>query len=302
MTAEREPVDETAPVPEPVRVYDPGIYEMPESDYHADPCPEPSLSSSIANVLCERTPAHARLRHPRLTDRVEPDEAEHFDVGTAAHAILLEGVNAVQVLDFPDWRTNASKDARDQARAEGKVPLLRKVWADVEAMALATRGQLNAHLDGRAMFTGGRPEQVLIWREGSVWCRARVDWLRPSAIDDYKTTSKSANPDAVSRALFGNGWDIQAAFYLRGLKALTGEEATFRFAVQEIYAPYALAVVALGPDALMLAEKKVHFAIECWRDCLTRNVWPTYPNRTAYASLPPWIESAWLEKEVRDGL
>lgn len=286
----------------PLRVHEPGIYTMAADDYHADPCPEPSLSSSIAGILCERTPAHARLRHPRLTACVARDEAEHFDIGTAAHAILLEGVNAVAVLDFPDWRTNASKDARDAARAAGQIPLLRKVWADVEAMVLATRAQLDAHVDGRVMFTGGQAEQALVWQEeGGIWCRARTDWLRPQDIDDYKTTSKNASPDALSRTIFANGWDIQAAFYLRGLKALTGAEATFRFACQEVYAPYALSVVALGPAALMLAEKKVRFSLELWRDCLTRNRWPMYPTQTAYASLPPWIESAWLEKETADG-
>lgn len=303
-TTAPEDVYEDGPVPEPVRIFEPGIYDLAEADYHADPCPAPSLSSSIANVLCSSTPAHARLRHPRLTERCVREDAEDFDIGTAAHAILLEGVNAVEVLEFADWRTNASKDARDKARAAGRIPLLRKVWADVEAMVLATRGQLDAHVDGRAMFVGGRAEQVLVWQDEltGVWCRARLDWLRPGAIDDYKSTRKSAHPEAVSRGLFGSGWDVQAAFYVRGLKALTGEDATFRFAVQECYRPYALSVVALGPDALMLAEKKVRFALELWRDCLERDRWPMYPTRTAYAGLPPWVESAWLEKEERDAV
>jgi len=73
----------------------------------------------------------------------------------------------------------------------------------------------------------------------------------------------------------------------------------FRFACQETYPPYALSVVALGPDALVLAEKKVLYALERWRECLTKDRWPAYPNRTAYASLPTWVESAWLEKEMR---
>ena len=29
----------------------PGFYSMSAAQYHADPCPEPSLSSSIAKVL-----------------------------------------------------------------------------------------------------------------------------------------------------------------------------------------------------------------------------------------------------------
>jgi hypothetical protein len=280
-------------------IREPGIYSISAEAYHADPCPSPSLSSSIADRLCTQSPAHARGEHPRLTSSLTREDAEHFDIGTLAHAILLEGVNAVAVLDFPDWRTNASKAARDEARAAGKVPLLAKVWADVEAMASATRAQLEAHEDGRAMFRAGMPEQTLVWQEGGIWCRARLDWLRPGAVDDYKTTAKSANPEALSRGLFSNGWDVQAAFYLRGVKAVTGEDAVFRFACQECYAPYALSVVSLGPDALMLAEKKVRYALDLWRDCLERDSWPGYPTKTAYATLPEWVESAWLAKELR---
>ena len=277
----------------------PGIYTMPADQYHADPCPAPSLSSSIAHLLCQDSPAHARIAHPRLNPGGSADEAEHFDIGTAAHAILLEGDAAVTVIDAKDWRTNAAKDARDTARAAGKIPLLAKVWGDVQAMVAAARVQLDVHADGRAMFTAGTPEQTLLWCDEGIWCRARVDWLRPANIDDYKTTSASANPEVLSRTLFGHGWDIQAAFYLRGLKALTGAEAMFRFACQETYPPYALSVVTLGPDAMTLAEKKVIYALEHWRDCLRTNRWPGYPTRTAYATLPPWLEAAWLEKELR---
>jgi hypothetical protein len=277
----------------------PGIYKLHAAAYHADPCPEPSLSSSVAKLLCDSSPAHAREAHPHLNPNGEPDEAEHFDIGTAAHAILLEGEASVCVIDAKDWRSNAAKDQRDVARAAGKIPLLVKVWADVQAMVAATRAQLDAHFDGRHMFRDGEPEQTLVWREDGVWCRARLDWLRPGHIDDYKTTSATANPESLSRTMFSNGWDIQAAFYLRGLKTITGADATFRFACQETYAPYALSVVALGPDAMVLAEKKVLYAIERWRDCLTSNRWPAYPTQTAYASLPPWIEAAWLEKELQ---
>ena len=287
-------------VSEPTRIIEPGIYTMPAEAYHADPCPEPSLSSSMARAICRDSPAHARLLHPRLTAVVTEEEAERFDVGTAAHALLLEGVNAVEVIDAKDWRTNAAKDARDAARRAGKIPLLSHVWVHVEAMLAATRRQLAQHGDGRHMFLNGAAEQTLVWREADeTWCRARLDWLRPGAIDDYKTTKGSANPEDVQRTLFANGWDIQAAFYLRGLQVLTGEDATMRFACQENYPPYALSVIALGPDAMMLAEKKVRYALEQWRTCLRSDRWPSYPTQTAYVSLPPWIETAWLEKELR---
>jgi hypothetical protein len=284
----------------------PGIYTIPAADYHADPCPEPSLSCSIAKMLCFSSALHAHHAHPRLNPSAEPENGEHFDIGTAAHALLLEGVNTIALIDAADWRTKAAKEARDLARAAGKVPLLAHVAQDVIAMIEAFRGQLDQHRDGGAeMFTGGEPEQTAIWLEGDVWCRARLDWIRadPYAIDDYKTTSGSANPEKWARTMFDAGHDLQAAWYLRGLRAITGDRlddpAAFRFAVQETFAPYAVSVIALNPDAMFLAEKKCEYALEQWREAMASHDWRGYPRRTAYATLPAWEEARWLEKELR---
>jgi hypothetical protein len=165
-------------------------------------------------------------------------------------------------------------------------------------MVTCARVQLAAHSDGGAeMFRDGRPEQTLIWQEDGLWCRARLDWLRAGAIDDFKTTD-TADPDRWTRTLFACGFDIQAAWYLRGLKALTGIDAVFRFAVIERTPPYALSVMGLGPGALLIGEKKVRYALERWRACLTAGVWPGYPTRTCYADLSEWDEARWLAKEL----
>jgi hypothetical protein len=285
----------------------PGVYAIPAATYHADPCPVPSLSASIAKKLCLASPLHAHHDHPRLNPAAVPDEADHFDRGTAAHAVLLEGGGDVVMVDAPDWRTKAAQAARQAARESGKTALLTKDVAEVIAMVGALRGQLDRHVDGgAAMFTAGEPEQTIVWIEdGDLWCRARVDWLRtdPYAIDDYKTTSASANPDQWARTMFAAGHDLQAAFYLRGLRAITGERlddpAAFRFAVQETFPPYAASVIALNPDAMLLAEKKVLYALEAWRTARASGDWFGYPRRTAYATLPAWHEAWWLEKELQ---
>lgn len=279
-----------------------GIHTMPAEQYHADPCEQPSLSSSIAKIICSASPLHAWTAHPRLNPNYTPEEAEKFDIGTAAHYLLLEGMPEIVVIEAPDWRTNAAKDARDEARAAGKLPLLEKHWGAVQAMVEAARIQLEGISAAPPIFTDGKPEQMLVWDDGGVTCRARLDWLRDdhSAIDDYKTTSRTANPEAWSRSLFGMGYDIQAAFYLRGLQALTGQQADWRWVVQETAPPYALSVVSLNPAALELADAKVIYALNRWRECLAANVWPGYPTEICYAELPGWEEARWLEKEERE--
>jgi PDDEXK-like uncharacterized protein DUF3799 len=279
-----------------------GIHAISADAYHADPAETPSLSASIARILCSSSPAHARAAHPRLNPEYEREEADKFDLGTAAHALLLQGEQIVHVVDAPDWKKQDARNERNAARLAGKVPMLPDQWERVQAMVAATAARLAALDTAPPPFTDGKPEQTLIWEENGVVCRALVDWLRDdhAVVDDYKTTSKSASPEQWPRTLFSTGCDVQAAFYLRGLKALTNVDAEFRFIVQETFPPYALAVFSLGPDALALAEARVRYALAKWRDCLDHDEWPAYPTEVCHVEMPGWEEAKWLEREARE--
>lgn len=302
--------------PTMTRVDAPGFYTMTAAQYHADPCPRPSLSASIAWMLCTESAAKAWHCHPRLNPHHVEEEAEAFDIGTAAHLIVLEGTQApIRIVDgCSDWRTDKAKAVRDEARQAGLLPLLRKHYDHVVKMTTATRAMLDIHQDGRWMFKDGDPEVVAVWTvdvDGvEVWCRARIDYLRldnpaqmaAGGIDDYKTTRASANPEQVARNMLKNGQSMQAVFYQHGVERLLGRRLPFLFAVQECFEPYLVSVNALAPSLEVLAQKQLAYALERWARCLTSEVWPGYGTRTAYAELPPWIETEWLDKEVRDAV
>ena len=280
----------------------PGIYSVPATVYHGDPAPEPSISASLIRMLLEASPLHAWRAHPRLGNCGEDRKTAESDCGTAAHAMLLEGRAVIDVIDAPDWRTKAAKDARDASRAAGRVPLLADDADDVCAMVGAARAQLTDH-EACDTFRHGKAEQTVLWREGDVWCRALVDWLPDSPrwpLQDYKTTGMSANPDAWSRRLV-DGYDIQAAWYLRGVAAVRGVRPHgFRFVVQETAPPYLLSVLEPGPDVLALADRKIERALTIWRECRRTGKWPGYPTRVATVTLPGWAEARWLEREYRE--
>jgi hypothetical protein len=277
-----------------------GIHDgIPAEEYHADPCTVPSLSASIANILVTRSPAHARAAHPKLNPELVREEESKFDIGTAAHSVLLQGVDIVWVVPFADWRTTEAKQRRDAARFEGKVPLLTDQAERVWQMVDAGRAQIHEHSAQPPLFTDGKPEQTLVWEDDhGVVCRARADWLRDdyATIDDYKSTSASAEPRKWERTMYGIGADVQVAFYLRGLERLTGVRASWRYVVQETYPPFALSVVDLAPSALALADAKVQKAIDDWAVCLERDEWPAYDRRVASIEVPTFEEMRWLER------
>jgi len=267
-----------------------GLVEMAAAEYHADPCPDPSLSSSVAKILLDQSPAHARVAHPRLNPNFEPDNDTKFDLGTVAHEILLEGESAVWIVDHDDWRSNAAKEIRDKARAAGRTPLLAKDWVRVEAMANAARRQLEMLDLDPPPITDGHPELCLTWMDEGIWCRARFDWLHDdlSTVDDLKTTGASAYPQAWAKTMFGFGGDFQAAFYLRGLRKALGADAKWRFIVQEDYPPYALSIVTLSAEVLAFAAERVDIAIRRWAECIADQHWPAYTREPVMLELPSW--------------
>ena len=193
---------------------------------------------------------------------------------------------------------------RAAAREKGSIPVLQKNWDRVKRMVLQGQEQILQHREASNAFTKGKPEQTLVWEDDhGITCRARLDWLHDSMkiIDDYKTTGMSVNPDVLGRMMVSQGWEVQAAFYCRGIRKLTGQVAEFRFFAQETSEPHALSIIGVGPDFQWNGEWKVQKAIDLWAECLDSGKWPGWTDRIAYPLLPAW-ESSKTEADQLKGV
>jgi PDDEXK-like domain of unknown function (DUF3799) len=272
------------------------------TDYHDDPAPLPSLSSSIANVLLNESPRHAWTLHPKLNPHYARVEEEKFDIGTVVHALLLEGSDRAAIGEWDEWRTNAAKAWVAETRAAGRIPLRAKDGARVIAIVASVRNELEQIIADPPLLQDGVPESVHVWEESGIWMRAKLDWLRSdvSAIDDLKTTSRSADPQMYAQRLYKTGGDLQAAFYRRAVAQAFGADAPFRWIVVETNPPYAVSAITPAADVLALGEAKVEYAIARWRRLLaeygTAGPWPAYPLEVVRAQLPAWEETRWLER------
>lgn len=271
----------------------PGFHKISLADYLADPCPEPSFSTSVANTLLTKSPLHAWMEHPRLNPNCVRDESDAADIGTVAHGILLEGsTERVVIVEADDWRTKLAKEARDAARLLGKVPILAHKMTNILKMVDAARKQI-ANSELASAFNDGEPEQTLIWQEGETWCKSRPDWLtHDKRLDlDYKSTGGSAEPTAWMRGvMLSGGCDLQCALRLRGLRALGVRDPQFVFMVQEVDEPYAMSFVGLSPAFLEVADHKLSRALQLWQDCLLTNCWSGYPSRVCWVEPPGWLQ------------
>src|SRR5487761_1085061 len=106
----------------PVIITGPGMYDgMPEDEYHRDPVPEGSLSSTGArHMLPPSCPALYRY------EQDHPVYKAVFDFGSAAHKMVLGTGPKLEIIEYDDWRTKDAQDRKKAARAAGFVPLLRR--------------------------------------------------------------------------------------------------------------------------------------------------------------------------------
>lgn len=264
-------------------IAEPGVYDVPEAEYHGDANLAPtlgrSLSSSGAKAILDCPARFAWQReHPIVKDA--------FDFGSVAHQILLGGGSDIEIIEADSWRTNAAKEQREKARADGRTPILE---ADNER-AMALVAAVLAHPIAGAIFTaGGQAEQSLYWidPETGVTCRGRVDWVHPRAIVDLKTTI-NASPGKFSRALVDYGYALQAAWYTEGWEAVTGQALPFVHVVVEKEPPHLVAVYQIDHDALVYGADKAAQARRIFAECESSGEWPAYSNEIELVSLPAW--------------
>jgi len=180
------------------------------------------------------------------------------------------------VVEADDWRSKAAREERDAARLEGRTPLLARQWAALRRM----RDVLHAHPLAGAAFRGGQAEVTGVWQDGETgaWCKLRPDYVGPGAahLVDYKTTA-SANPDDFARSAWGLGYFQQAAWYLDGWEALTGERPrAFWLVAQAKAAPHLVTVHTFDEDALAHGRRLNRNALRVFARCLETGRWPGY--------------------------
>lgn len=263
----------------------PGIYpDIPEAEYHADVIvPGGSLSSTGARAILSSPARYA-------WDRDHPPTSAAFDVGTAVHTRVLGTGAKVDVLDFDSWRTDAAKDAAALSRANGRVPMLAKDYAPIDAMA----SRILAHKGARALLESPGQREVSVFAPDpatGVWMRGRIDHLSDDAIVDVKTAT-SAEPGAFGRKSAEYGYDVQAEWYSRLVGIVRGDVPPVLFVAVEKYPPYLVSVVELDAEYAQIGKSRADRALRTYAACVESGDWPGYGDDTHLVGPPTWLAYA----------
>lgn len=268
------------------------ILTCSEDEYYADPCDNPSLSQSIANVIVSQSPRHAWTAHPRLGGvRSKPTKA--MDEGSAISALLLGKGSEIEICNFDAFRSDAAKAQRDAAIAAGRIPVIASKYA---ALARSADGLRASLLELNIDLSDGIPEFAIEWTEkgerGDVVCRGKMDLFvsKRGQIFDVKKT-QSAHPADCAKSMTNYGYDIQDAAYRSAAAKLLPDLAgriDMVFLFMEIEPPYAVTPIRASGMMRQLGEMKWQRAVSIWERCLLNNRWPMYVDRVTEVDPPAW--------------
>lgn len=258
-----------------------GVYaDLSEPDYLSDP---DSISASGAKNLL-KSPAHFKL---------PPWFSDAADLGSAFHTETLGCGQEVVIVDAASWRGKEAAAAQQQARAEGKAPILAKDVPTVKAMAEAVRAHPTA---GKLLAQEGRAELSAFWRD-DVWGvtrRARYDWLTDSGINVDLKSAASVNRNDIARTIVNFGYDLSAAWYEDVARGVGLDLTATALVFVEKVPPYRVRVVELSPDFIDRGRRLVNRALEIYRDCREADLWPNYDDPDFCTIHPP----AWAREDI----
>ena len=282
---------------------EPGVYDIPEADYHRDPLRHlggSASASTLRKMLPPSCPALARYA------ATHPEYKDAFDLGSVTHGLTLG--RGCRIIEVPadSWQSGAAKGAREVARAQGAVALLSKDLAAARAMRDAVHADPVAHA---VLTLPGAPERVLVWQEGDVWARAMLDrWPDPTPrhcdecgvehtpgqcfgvplIGDLKTTSKGLDDDSLRKTIYNYGYHQQADWYERGYRTVHGVPADFAFVFVTDTPPHLTRVVQLDDEFRRLGREANDRALALWAACQASGHWPGYGEDIALIGPPRW--------------
>jgi hypothetical protein len=267
-----------------------GIFDgISNRDYHCSP----AISKSGMDLIA-RSPLHyyTAILDPNREVR---EETASMAFGTAVHTAILEPETYREryvVMPKVDKRTKEGKNIAEAFEAEAAAKGATLITQVEDEKIDRIMHSVHDHPVAQKLLSTGVAEQSCFWRdaETDVWCRVRPDWLiaSPLAIVDLKTTP-DGSLDAFRAASWKWRYYVQAAFYLDGVAAATGDRPdSFMFLVVEKEAPFAVSVFYADEEFIAAGRAEYRRCLRIYADCFQNNKWPGYDTAIQPIGLPKW--------------
>jgi hypothetical protein len=248
-------------------------------------------STELKKIL--KSPMHYKY----WKDNPENTDTPDLLFGRAAHKYILETYdfyNEFAVAPNCDRRTKEGKAEWSLFcdQNEGKDIITQEQFEKIEEMRkvmLATPFV--------SKLINGEHEISYFWtdEDTELKCKCRPDSInhRLKIVVDYKTCDNAETQRFMKQSI-DLGYDLQASYYLDGIKANTGHDYIFVFIAQEKKAPYAVNILQ-ADDIFVRSGREVYKSmLQIYKDCSESGVWYGYMGAESQINslgVPKWIEN-----------
>lgn len=262
------------------------IYDMPEAEYHA----RPELSVSKLKDFIT-SPLNYWYNHIN-PDRPARESSEAFEIGSAVHKIVLEGMDAFNAAYADPMPADLKKPTAAQlnaAKPSDKTIEQLAAWNDWEvkqkgrivlsnsdrATVMKCYNAVQQHSEAMKGLGSIKAVEVSAFYEyGGHALRSRFDGVTDLGIIDLKTTT-DASAWGFNSSIRKFGYHFQAFLYMKAFEiCFERKPEHFTFIVVEKSAPYHVAVYRLDDDYLKMAESTVNGKLAYLSHCIETNTWP----------------------------
>jgi len=267
--------------------FTPGRYiDIPRDLYEAIP----AMNATTIKAMETQSPAHAR--HWQEEEKV----SDELLFGEGFHCATLEPIEfPKRFVLWPDERAGEVKKGQPlppggrrsgktwDAFVAGHLPrktMRERDYNDIQQMAEA----LHSHPKMRTLLARGPQfrEVTLLWvdEHTGMLCKARADLLlddEAPTIVDYKTTANS-KPAVFGTQVFNYGYDIGAAHYCMGQRALTPDKPLPNMIIPAIEKkpPFSPVIYRVDVPTMRLGWMRTRSGMDRYAECLRTGEWPGY--------------------------
>lgn len=251
----------------------------------------PALSASGINKFLLKSPLHFWEGCAFNPNRVQAEPTDEMCFGILCHAILFEPERLEE--DFAvspkfDRRTKVGKADSKQFEKlnDGKTIVSEEDYSKAHKMIEALRKNSAAF----KLIGNGCPEMPIMWGNG-LKRKAKLDYSREGLILDYKTAT-DADINSFERSVIKYGYHRQAAWYMEGVEATTGERPRgFVNIVQDKDTPGAVGIYSMPEDFIQQGHRENQWAARQIERRLENGDWKAFREEIVGMTMPTWYKS-----------
>lgn len=190
----------------------------------------------------------------------------YIDLGQLAHMLVLGGEDTFAISEYPDFRTKAARDWRDEQIADGKNIITQEQFNSVTHIVENIE---NHPFSAEFLFDEDvkHEHEMFAKTAEGIGLRGKADATKlmnrdAAAVVDIKSTAQF---DKFKKAASWNHYDLQAATYtLIAASSLKVDPSlvNFYFCVAETVAPFRVQYLHASPEFVEAGERKLRRCID----------------------------------------